>query len=103
MGFVSTYLVLAAVIFGLMILLWLLSLALKNSSIVDIFWGSGFVIFAWVAFVLTPDGFLPRKLLLATLVTIWGVRLSIYILIRNWGKPEDFRYQVWRKQHGQNW
>ena len=103
MGFVSTYLVLAAVIFGLMILLWLLSLALKNSSIVDIFWGSGFVIFAWVAFLLTPDGFLPRKLLLAILVTIWGLRLSIYILIRNWGKPEDFRYQVWRKQHGQNW
>mgnify|MGYP001765512718 FL=1 len=103
MGFVSTYLVLAAVIFGLMILLWLLSLALKNSSIVDIFWGSGFVIFAWVAFFLTPEGYLPRKLLLTILVTIWGLRLSIYILIRNWGKPEDFRYQAWRKQHRANW
>ena len=103
MGFVSTYLLLAAIIFGIMILLWLLSLLLKNSSIVDIFWGSGFVIFAWAAFFLTPDGFLPRKLLLAILITIWGLRLSIYILIRNWGKPEDFRYQVWRKQHGANW
>ena len=47
-----------------MTLLWLLSLALKNSSIVDIFWGTGFVITAWAAFLLTPDGFLGRKLLL---------------------------------------
>ena len=103
MGLISTYLILGGVIIGLMILLWLLSLVLKNSSIVDIFWGSGFVIFAWVAFFLTPDGFLPRKLLLVILVTIWGLRLSIYILSRNWGKPEDFRYQAWRKQHGRNW
>ena len=29
---------------GLMTLLWLVSLALRNSSIVDIFWGAGFVV-----------------------------------------------------------
>ena len=103
MNFLTTYLVLFAVTIGLMTLLWLLSLLLKNSSIVDIFWGTGFVIFAWVAFFLTPDGFLARKLLLTILVTIWGLRLSIYILVRNWGKPEDFRYQAWRKEHGKKW
>ncbi len=103
MNFLTTYLILFAVTIGLMTLLWLLSLLLKNSSIVDIFWGTGFVIFAWVAFFLTPDGFLARKLLLTILVTIWGLRLSIYILVRNWGKPEDFRYQAWRKEHGKKW
>jgi steroid 5-alpha reductase family enzyme len=51
------------------------SLALKNSSIVDIFWGVGFVIFGWLAFLLTPDGFSLRKGLTVLLVTIWGVRL----------------------------
>ncbi len=86
-----------------MILLWLLSLALRNSSIVDIFWGTGFVIVAWAAFLFTPDGFLPRKLLLAALVTIWGLRLSIHILRRNWGKPEDFRYAAWRQESGRSW
>jgi steroid 5-alpha reductase family enzyme len=86
-----------------MTLLWALSLLLKNSSIVDIFWGAGFVIFAWVAFFITPGGFLGRKLLLTTLVTLWGLRLTIHILLRNWGKPEDFRYQVWRTQHGKKW
>jgi steroid 5-alpha reductase family enzyme len=90
-------------ILGLMIVLWLVSLALKNSSIVDIFWGTGFVIVTWLIFFLTPDGFLPRKILTILLVTIWGLRLSIHILLRNWGKPEDFRYQKWRQESGSIW
>ena len=103
MSFLSIYLTAGLVILGLMTLLWLASLALKNSSIVDIFWGTGFVIANWVYFALTPDGFPLRKWLIGILVTIWGLRLSVYILWRNWGKPEDFRYQVWRKEAGSNW
>jgi len=103
MDFLPIYLALGLLILGLMILLWIISLALTNSSIVDIFWGSGFVITTWAAFLLTPDGFLTRKLLLNMLVTIWGLRLSLHILIRNWGKPEDFRYQVWRKEADAAW
>jgi steroid 5-alpha reductase family enzyme len=103
MDFLQSYLTLGGVILGLMVLLWLVSLVLKNSSIVDIFWGTGFVITTWVAFLLTPEGFLTRKLLLSVLVTIWGLRLSLHILTRNWGKPEDFRYQAWRKEAGASW
>jgi steroid 5-alpha reductase family enzyme len=103
MDFFSIYLTLGVVILGLMTLLWLISLVLKNSSIVDIFWGTGFVIVTWIAFLLTPGGFLTRKLLLNVLVTIWGLRLTLHILLRNWGKPEDFRYQVWRKEAGPSW
>jgi steroid 5-alpha reductase family enzyme len=36
-------------------------------------------------------------------VTIWGLRLSLYILWRNWGKGEDFRYQKWREEAGGKW
>jgi len=103
MSFYQSYLILSLLIFSLMVLLWLLSLWLKNSAIVDIFWGTGFVIFAWVAFLLTPDGFITRKVLLCILVTIWGLRLSLHILRRNWGKPEDFRYQTWRNEAGFSW
>lgn len=92
-----------AVILGLMTILWIISLGMKNSSIVDIFWGTGFVIANWVYFFLAPEGFLPRKLLIGALVTIWGLRLSIHILMRNWGKPEDFRYQKWREEAGKKW
>lgn len=91
-----------AVILGLVTILWLVSLLLKNSSIVDIFWGTGFVIANWVYFILAPDGFLLRKWLIGTLVTLWGLRLSWHILRRNWGKPEDFRYQAWRREAGSN-
>jgi len=90
-------------ILSLMTVLWLVSLVLRNSSIVDIFWGMGFVISSWVYFAFNPDGFLLRKLLIALLVTVWGLRLSIYILWRNSGKGEDFRYQVWRKTAGGAW
>jgi steroid 5-alpha reductase family enzyme len=102
-GFLSVYLLAGGVILGLMILLWLLSLALGNSSIVDIFWGTGFAIVAWAAYLATPDGILPRKVLLVALVAVWGLRLSAHILRRNWGKPEDFRYARWREESGRRW
>ena len=86
----------------MMVLLWLLSLALKNASIVDIFWGIGFVIVTWLAFSLGA-GYIPRKQLVAVLVTIWGLRLALHIGIRNWGKPEDFRYAKWRQENGPRW
>lgn len=103
MSFLTVYFIGLMLILALMTLLWLLSLSLKNSSIVDIFWGTGFVIASWLYFILTPDGFLLRKLLIAGLVTVWGLRLSIHILLRNWGKPEDFRYQKWRREAGSKW
>ena len=103
MDFFSIYLMLGLVILVAMILLWLLSLMLRDSSIVDILWGTTFVIATWVAYLLTPEGFALRKLLLNVLVTIWGLRLSLHILRRNWGKPEDFRYQAWRKAADAAW
>jgi len=86
-----------------MTIIWIASLMLRNSSIVDILWGAGFVFLQWIYFALTPDGFLGRKLLLGVMVTIWGLRLSLHILRRNWGKPEDFRYRKWRQEAGSQW
>ncbi|MBA4386293.1 MAG: hypothetical protein C0410_16285 [Anaerolinea sp.] len=100
---ISIFLTAGAVIFGLMLLLWMISLLLRNSSIVDVFWGFGFVLSAWVYYFLTPDGFMVRKFLVAGLATIWGLRLTIHVLTRNLGKPEDFRYQKWRNEHGKIW
>jgi steroid 5-alpha reductase family enzyme len=102
-NFVQAYETLGLAILVLMTLLWLVSLALKNSSIVDIFWGVGFVLTNWTAFALTPAGFPMRKLLISLLVTVWGLRLSLHIAMRNRGKPEDFRYQAWRREAGNAW
>ena len=103
MGFFGVYGIVAGIILGLMLLLWVVSLILRNASIVDIFWGAGFVIANWAYFVLAPEGASARKWLISVLVTIWGLRLFGYILWRNWGKPEDFRYRKWRGEAGPSW
>ena len=71
MNFTNLFLLSGAAILLLMTLLWLLSLTLKNSSIVDIFWGFGFILIVWLVFALAPQGYLPRRQLVALLVTIW--------------------------------
>jgi len=80
--------------------LWLISLPLANASIVDAFWGPGFVLLAWWYVAAVIDSATPRGLLAAALVTIWGFRLGLYIAIRNAGKGEDFRYRSWREEAG---
>jgi len=85
-----------------MTLLWLFSLLIRNASIVDIFWGIGFVIIAWLDYAISPF-MSSTKWLLLILVTIWGLRLALHIGIRNWGKPEDFRYAKWREESGPRW
>ena len=89
------------VILAMVTLLWVVSVIMKNASIVDLFWGFGFVVTSLVYF-LNTEGFEPRKLLIMTLVAIWGLRLSIYLTWRNAGKGEDFRYQKFRKDYGEH-
>jgi steroid 5-alpha reductase family enzyme len=84
---------------GAFVALWLLSLALRDASIVDIAWGAGFVQIAWVAAVLS-DGAAARRVLVTALVTLWGLRLASHLYRRNWGHGEDFRYQRMRAHHG---
>jgi steroid 5-alpha reductase family enzyme len=103
MNFTNLFLLSGTAILLLMTLLWLLSLTLKNASIVDIFWGVGFILIVWLVFALAPQGYLPRRQLVALLVTVWGVRLTLHIGSRNWGKPEDFRYARWREENGPRW
>jgi steroid 5-alpha reductase family enzyme len=84
---------------ALMLGLWLASIRLRDVSIIDPFWGLGFVVIAWIAG-LTTDGDMGRRLLLVGLTSIWGLRLFVYLLWRNRGKPEDFRYAAMRERHG---
>lgn len=95
----NVFVITAAAIMLAMLALWLLSLKLKDASIVDIFWGVGFVLIVWLSYFVT-DGYKPRKLLLCTLVTVWGLRLALHIGLRNRGQGEDYRYQAMRKKHG---
>lgn len=87
------------IILILVTLLWLWSVPIKNVSIVDIFWGLGFVIVNTIYF-LNSDTPSIRQYIVLILVTIWGFRLSGYLAWRNIGKGEDYRYQEFRQKFG---
>lgn len=86
-------------ILALFFVLWLVSLAVRDASIVDMVWGAGFVVIAWIAYFM-GGGAPSRRMLMTAMVTMWGLRLSLYLMRRNLGKGEDYRYQAMRKQHG---
>lgn len=100
MTFIQIYLKALLVITAIMTVLWSVSVIIRNVSIVDIFWGTGFVLVNLFYF-FPADGLPLRKLILLLLVTIWGLRLSFYIAWRNNGKGEDFRYREFRKKYGE--
>ena len=81
------------------VLLWVISVIVRDASIVDPFWGSAFVLIAWVAYFAGDDPG-TRQLLVPILVSVWGLRLTLYLSIRNLGKGEDYRYQAMRRRWG---
>ena len=84
---------------ALMALLWLVSLARADASIVDIAWGPGFALVGLIA-ALVGDGAPARRWLVAALAGLWGLRLGAYLAWRNHGKGEDWRYRAMRAHHG---
>lgn len=86
----------------LMLAFWLLSVRLKDVSIIDTAWGPGFVLIAWTEWSrqsLSLVSFHPTALL-PVLVSVWGLRLSTHLFVRNHGKSEDFRYRQMREKWG---
>ena len=98
---VTTALVTAAVAIALvMVATWVVSVAIRNASIVDIVWGLGFVVVAWSVAINVDGGLDSRSRLLVAMTTIWGLRLAGYLAWRNHGKGEDYRYRAMRKRWG---
>lgn len=88
---------------GCLFALWLLSLRLRDSSIIDLFWGPAFVLLAWLTLVDVDGPAAPRAWLVAGLVSAWGLRLGLYLTWRNHGRGEDPRYVAMRAQRGESW
>ena len=76
-------------------LLWLGSLRARDVSLVDRVWGPLFVVLAWLWLALMHAVHL-RGLLVAVLVSVWGLRLGWHITRRNRGHGEDPRYAAMR-------
>ncbi|MBW2521444.1 MAG: DUF1295 domain-containing protein [Deltaproteobacteria bacterium] len=83
--------------------IWFVVAVVRNrNDVADIAWGGGFVCAAVTAGLAAGiNG--ARALLVLFLVAAWGFRLMLHIGIRNRGKPEDRRYQAWRREWGSSY
>ena len=89
----------ALALFIFMHIAFVVGTALKNNGVIDSFYGLGYVVVVWTSIILMGT-FSIRQIITTILVSIWGFRLFLYVTIRNWGEPEDYRYQAIRKSYG---
>lgn len=91
-----------SVAFGVAMLCFILSEITENCSQVDKIWSITPVIFVWQFAAMTD--WQPRLVLMAVLVTIWGIRLTYNFSRRGayswrfWSGEEDYRWEVLRQQ-----
>jgi steroid 5-alpha reductase family enzyme len=91
MSIVSLLVANALILIICALLLWGLSLRLKDVSFIDSWWPLGMVVAAIASYVQTGGGG-PHALALTALCTIWGVRLSGYLFWRWRKQGADPRY-----------
>jgi steroid 5-alpha reductase family enzyme len=99
MNNLNNYILISAVTLGAFSAVYLIALYLKKNSVVDIFWGLGFIIVAITSLVTSLYFGLPQ-IIITSLVFLWGTRLGIRIYLRSMGKNEDRRYAQWRENWG---
>ena len=87
----SNMLIAYVFIMTVMLILWRISIRIRNVSIVDLVWGAGLGLIAMLLFLVNrPLTF--YALALAMMPVIWSLRYSLHIFQRNWGHGEDARY-----------
>jgi len=90
------------VLLGMAVLTWLASLHKRDVSIVDSVWALFFLAALLTWWNLEPHNG-PRGLSALSLVGLWAIRLCGYLTWRNWGHPEDRRYQAIRARNQPNY
>jgi len=80
---------------------WLVSLRRNDVSIVDTLWSLKFLLL-FAVYLLLAETSGPRRWLVLALLGVWALRLSLFIALRNRGKPEDYRYREIRRNNEPN-
>jgi steroid 5-alpha reductase family enzyme len=82
---------------AIMVALWFVQRRTGNAGVVDVGWAATLALLA-VVYAALADGYLPRRIIVAVMGGLWGLRLAAHIHHRSHGKPEDGRYQQLRKE-----
>src|ERR1700744_4989883 len=99
--FIISLLLAWAFVVVLMVIVWWVSVRMKNAGVVDIAWSAGFAPVA-IFYAAFNHGFLSRRWLIAGMVGLWSLRLGIHLYIRvmSHHPHEDVRYAQLRKEWG---
>ncbi|MBO3698237.1 DUF1295 domain-containing protein [Roseivirga sp. E12] len=92
-------------VINLLLLAWayascwfVISIVLKRNDIADVAWGMGYVGLCAYLYFTQINSEVANLVYLLT--SLWGIRLSLHIGLRNRRKKEDFRYKQWREEWG---
>ncbi len=77
---------------------WLISLYRNNVTHVDSMWSLFFLV-AGFTYASQMADLNTRSLIVLSLLTLWAVRLCVYLTWRNWGPHEDHRYSAIRSNN----
>ena len=84
---------------AVMFVLWLISLRYDNFSYVDIGWSANFALLG-VLYALAAPGYPLRRMLIAGMFSVHGLRLAAHLAGRIIGEPEEGRYVELRRKWG---
>ena len=88
-----------AAVAAVMFVLWLVQRTSRNAGIVDVAWSlATAALGTW--FALTAPGLPARRLTVAVMATVWGVRLGTHLFRRVRREEEDGRYRALRAAWG---
>ena len=100
--FMNLY-VLAGLISWLMLTgVWLLSLWKRDCGIMDVAYPMAASV-PVMSLLIWRGSWSAHEIMLAALVTLWSLRMSLHIGLRNKGHAEDGRYAAWRRRFDKHW
>ncbi|MCB9772320.1 MAG: DUF1295 domain-containing protein [Candidatus Omnitrophica bacterium] len=85
---------------SLFLIMWIIHLFLRNAAVVDVGWGLGFIVLSFV-YILHGEGFNLRNTVYFLMISLWGMRIVLYLIKRiSSEKEEDKRYRKIRQNFG---
>ena len=82
----------AAILLGMVLILWVVAVQIRDVSFIDAFWGAGMAALALISWIrLVEPG--PLATLIMAMTVIWGLRLGLYLFLRWRREGEDKRYE----------
>lgn len=92
----------AVIALAMTLSLWLISIPLRDVSIIDMAFSAMIAVLLLAAYYLSAaGGIIPTLIIL--LVLVWAARMSAYLVHRNWGHGEDPRYTRLRQWVEPGW